>query len=133
MHGDVAEENVNQLRVLALQNLVNRAPLAAGNLPRLIANLPEPEPAQKMRHRSRHDVDLIERKFFRVLAFSRDDDGPDAAQAGQLPINVQHLGLEERRAIECDGGSWVRRLVQVRNQIRGGKSLTAGGRSNSPI
>src|SRR5947209_11212343 len=115
MHRDMPKKNVKQLCALAVHDLVNLAKLAARNLPRLVANLPEPEPPQKMRRRLRHDVDLLEWKFFCVLSFLGDNDRPDAAQTGELPINVPHFGLEERRAVKRNARSWISRLVQVRN------------------
>jgi hypothetical protein len=38
----------------------------------------------------------------------RDDHRPKALQCGDLPVNVQHLRFEKRRAITGDDRRWVR-------------------------
>src|SRR5258708_5371005 len=65
-----------------------------------------------MRRRSCDDVDLIEWKPLRVLAFLGDNGWLNATKAGDLPVNVQHLRLEKGRAIKGDDRLWVRRVVQ---------------------
>src|SRR5947199_5192678 len=100
MDGDVTKKNVQQLRVLPIQNRSQRADFSLRNLPRTVADLPKPEPSHKMHRRLSDDVDLIERKAVRILAFLSDNNRSDAAKAGNLPVNVQHLRLEKGRAIK---------------------------------
>ena len=93
MNGNVSEKNVKKLRPLAIRYAQDLAHFVCRKLPRLVADLPEPKPSQKVRRRLRHDVDLVEREFFGVLAFLSNDMWPDAAQTGNLPIDVEHLRL----------------------------------------
>src|SRR5713226_4519702 len=65
-----------------------------------------------MRRRFSNDLDLIERKLVRILALLPDDESLNSPKPGNLPVDVQHLRLEERRAIKGDDGSWIRRVVQ---------------------
>src|SRR5262249_742920 len=102
MDRDVAEKNVQELRVLSLQNFGDGAHFARRNLPRLVANLSEPETTQKMERGLFDETDLIEGKRFGVLAFLSDNDGLKLLESGNLPVDVKHLRLEKCRAIKCD-------------------------------
>ena len=53
------------------------------------------------------DIDLIERKQVRIFTLLRDHDWVKAAEAGYLPVDVQHLRLEKRRAIKGGDRLWV--------------------------
>src|SRR5215471_14510749 len=101
MDRDVPEKNVQELRVLSLQNFGDGAHFALRNLPWLVANLSKPEATQKMERGFLDEMDLIERKRFGVLAFLGDDDRLNLSEPGDLPVDVQHLRLEKCRAIEC--------------------------------
>src|SRR6266478_2332017 len=59
-----------------------------------------------MQRRFCDDVDLIERKQVRIFTLLRDHDWVKAAEAGYLPVDVQHLRLEKGRAIK--GGDRAR-------------------------
>ena len=48
------------------------------------------------------EMDLMEWKFLWILAFLGDNDGLNLLESANLPVDVQHLRLEKRRAIECD-------------------------------
>jgi len=69
--------------------------------------LSEPETPQKMQGRFCYDVDRIERKQVRIFTLLRDDDWVKAAEAGYLPVDVQHLRLEKRRAIKGGDRLWI--------------------------
>ena len=60
-----------------------------------------------MQGRFCHDVDRIERKQVRIFTLLRDDDWVKAAEAGYLPVDVQHLRLEKGRAIKGGDRLWV--------------------------
>ena len=60
-----------------------------------------------MQGRFCYDVDRIERKQVRIFTLLRDDDWVKAAEAGYLPVDVQHLRLEKRRAIKSGDRLWV--------------------------
>jgi hypothetical protein len=70
-----------------------------------------------MRRRPRHDVDLLEREFFRVLAFLGDDVRPDPAERGNLPVDVEHLRFQEGRAIKRNDRPWISRFVQLKIKL----------------
>src|SRR5438067_6994800 len=55
-----------------------------------------------MQRRLCDDVDLIERKARRVFAFSGDDYRGNALKRRDLPVDVQHLRFQKRRAIAGD-------------------------------
>ena len=112
MDGDVAEENVEQLRISSIQNAGDLLRFMRRKLPGPVANLPKPEAPQKMGRRFFDDVDLFEWKFVRVLSLLCDDNRLNALKPGDLPVNVQHLRLEKRRAVKRDGGPSFRRRVQ---------------------
>ena len=60
-----------------------------------------------MSRRSWNDVDLIQRELLRILALLRDDDWLNPAKSGDLPVDVQHLRLEKRRAIKGGDRLWI--------------------------
>src|SRR6266404_1615754 len=59
-----------------------------------------------------NDVDLIEREALGIFALLRDDVGPHSLKSGNLPVDVQHLRLEERRAIKRDDRLRIRGIAQ---------------------
>ena len=91
---------MEQPRILAFQGLAQAAQFSGINLPRPVSNLAAPEASQEMKSGLGDNVDLIEGKFFRILAFLRDYHRPDPFQASDLPVDVEHLRLQERCAIE---------------------------------
>ena len=110
----MAEKNVQKLRVGALESREQPVPFARRDLPRLIVQLSKPKPPQKMSRRFRNDLDLIKWKLGGVLALLRDDEGPHALERGDLPVDVQHLRFEKRRAITGDD----RMRISIRIQRR---------------
>src|SRR5947209_19481396 len=105
MNSDVSEENVQQLRVFPIQNRANRLHFGCGELPWFVANLPKPKASEKMAAGFLDQIDFVERKFSGMLPLLRDNDRPNPMQAGDLPIDVQHLRLQKRRAIKRDNRS----------------------------
>ena len=102
MDRDVPEINVEQLRLIFLEQMLDLQDLAVRNLPGRFSHRPKPEPPQEMRRRFSDDKDRFKRKPLRLLALLRDDHRPKPLQRGYLPVNVQHLRLEKRRAIAGD-------------------------------
>ena len=104
MHRDMTEINVEQARVGPGQDLHQRFELDARDLPWLVEQLPKPEAPQKVRSGFVHNIDRIEWENIDVLAFLRDYNRPNALEGGDLPVDVQHLRLQECRTIRCDDG-----------------------------
>ena len=97
----MAEKNVQELRVNALQSRDQSALFAGRDLPRLIAQLSKPKPPQEMRGRFSYETNVIKGKTCSVLALLRDDKWSHAPERGDLPVDVEHLRLQKRRAIKC--------------------------------
>src|SRR6266404_3879650 len=55
-----------------------------------------------MQRRFWDDVDLTEWEAARIFAFLSDDNRRDTLERDYLPVNVQHLRFQERRAITGD-------------------------------
>ena len=87
----MAEENVEQARIPPVENPSQLAQLPGRDLPGRIANLAKPEAAQEVKSRPRNDVDLIDRKPGGILPFLRNHQRPEPLQAGNLPVDVEHL------------------------------------------
>ena len=102
MDRDVPEINVQQLRLVLVEQMLDLQHLAVRNLPGRVAHCPKPEAPQKMRRRFSDDEDRRKRKPLRLLALLRDDHRPKPLERGDLPVDVQHLRLEKRRAITGD-------------------------------
>jgi hypothetical protein len=64
--------------------------------------LPEPNTAQEMRRRLGNNLDCLKWITLGLFAFLRDHDRNASFQGGDLPVDMQHLGLEKRRAITSD-------------------------------
>src|SRR2546430_6683416 len=102
MDRNVPKKNLEQLRVSRGERFHQGSDFALGELPRHVSDLSIPEAPQKMCRRPRHDVDLVERKISRILPFLRDYSRVNPPQACDLPVDVQHLRLEESRAVKSD-------------------------------
>src|SRR5689334_15822085 len=102
MDSDVTEENVQQLRVLPIQDRGNRLHFRSRKLPRFVTNLSKPKTPKKMGRRFFDEIEFFEWKFFRMLPLLRDNDRPNSTQPIDLPIDVQHLQLEKSRTIKRD-------------------------------
>src|ERR1041385_6746543 len=99
MHSDVPEINVQQPRLGFVQDLQKRVDLEARHLPWNIAHLSKPESPEKMRRRSRDDINGLKRVLLFAFPLLRDHDRPQSFQRRELAINVQHLPFEKRGAI----------------------------------
>ena len=108
MRGDVTKVNVQEPRMGVFQKVHQRAKLAGRNLPRFIPQLAKPKAAQKMQRRFWDNVDLIKWKAGRIFPFLSDDNGRDALERGDLPVDVPHLRFQKRRAITGDDGERIR-------------------------
>ena len=109
MNGDVAEINVQQLRVVRGESLLDPLCLAARYLPGRVLNRAIPKAPQEMQRGPRHHFDRRKRKFLRVLPFPRDHDLPEVLQCRELPVDVEHLRFQESRAV---GGDNRARIVR---------------------
>src|ERR1043166_1004832 len=105
MDGDVSEINVKELRVYLRENLDELAHFGIRHCPRRIPHLLEPESPGEMCGWLSDDRDFLKWVAVRFLAFLRDDKRLDALQRSDLPVDVEHLRLEERRAITGDDGT----------------------------
>ena len=95
----------NKLRIRLLQNSSKSVDLDPRNLPRPVEQLPKPKSPQEMCRRFADDVNGLKREEIGIFPFLRDHDRPDALERGDLPVDVQHLRLEKRRAIR--GDDWL--------------------------
>src|SRR5947208_5346251 len=102
MHGDLTEVNVQKPRVDSGEEVDQCAQLGVRNLPRHVAQLPEPKAPQEMRRRLGNNVDVLKRVALGLFAFLRNYLGNASFQRGDLPVDMQHLRFEERRAITSD-------------------------------
>ena len=103
MDSDMPEINVEQLRIVAIENCPQLLLFTARNLPRRFSKLLEPEPAQEMSWRFADDFHGRKWESRRLLTFLRDHDRAKPLQRRNLPVDVQHLRLEKCRAVtRCD-------------------------------
>ena len=103
MDGDMPEINVEQLRIVAIENCPQLLLFTARDLPRRVLKLLEPEPAQEMSWRFADNLNGRKWESRRLLTFLRDHDWTEPLQRRDLPVDVQHLRLEECRAVtRCD-------------------------------
>src|SRR5437764_11337573 len=102
MHTNMAKINVRKARTRFTQNGEQLAHFRVRNLPRPIPQLSEPKPAEDMRSRLRDDVNRLKRITRGVFAFLRNHHWSALSQAGDLPVDMQHLWFEKCRAITSD-------------------------------
>src|SRR5712691_10867637 len=117
MHRDLAEINVQKLSVHLSYDLQQRAKLAVRNLPRHVAHLSEPEAPQEMRSRLGDNVDRLKWVALSLFALLRDHHRTATFQTSYLPIDVQHLRFQERRAIAGDNRQRVACRVERSRDI----------------
>ena len=129
MHGDVPEIDMEQLCVRFFEDALQLLDFASRNLPGNVAQLAIPNASQKMRGWLRNDDDVVEREAFRFFTLLRDDDWADAFECGDLPVDVQHLRLQERRAVRRDD-RWCRSICDARHIA--GRHLPAKAEQNDP-
>src|SRR6476646_11731190 len=99
MNRDVSEVNVQHLCFTVIQDALEEPDFASRNWPGRLTQSAKPKSPQEMKRRFANDKDGLERKTIRIFAFLRNDDRSKAVECGDLPVDVQHLWLEERRAI----------------------------------
>ena len=102
---DLAKVNVQEASVGSTQEAQQGTQLCIRNLPWRVADLPEPKPPQEMCCRLGKNLDRLKWEALGLLAFLCDDHWSASFQGGDLPINMQHLRLQKRRAIT--GDSWA--------------------------
>jgi len=95
MDADVAEEDVEHLGVASLHGGEEVARFGAVDGDRTPEQLFLDEPPELVGARFGEDFEIGEWKLFGVLALLAKDDGAEGAEAGDLPIDVEHLRLEE--------------------------------------
>ncbi len=49
-------------------------------------------------------VDFLKRKLFRIFALLCDDNRQNSLQRSDLPVDVEHLRFQKRRAVKCNDG-----------------------------
>jgi len=106
----VAEVDVEEVGFPALQDFEEGAVFATVNEGGFAADVFEVEAAEEVAAGGGDDFDVRKGEFFRRLALFGEDEGAVALKAGDLPVNMQHLGLEEGGAVAGDGhgeiGKW---------------------------
>ena len=126
MDGDMPEINVEQLRIITIENCPQLLLFTARNLPRRVLKLLEPEPAQEMSWRFADNLDRRKWESRLFLTFLRDHDRTKPLQRRDLPVDVQHLRLEKCRAVtRCDRSLrrhvgtmfWFRQKTTLKNLI----------------
>ena len=65
----------------------------------MIEKLPKPKAPEKMCGRFTYNIDAVKRKLRGVLQFLGEDNRPDPLQGSELPVDMQHLRFEKRRAV----------------------------------
>ena len=88
MHGDLAEVNVQKPRVDFGEEVDQCAQLGVRNLPRHVAQLPEPKAAQEMRRRLGNNVDGLEWVALLLFSFLRNYYWNASFQRGDLPVDM---------------------------------------------
>src|SRR3954462_15120500 len=98
----MSKVDVEQLRLRVRENFAELINLPPRNLPRGVTQLLEPKAAEEMRRRLAGNDDFFEWIPIRFFAFLRDDARLASPQRDDLPIDVEHLRLQECRAVTCD-------------------------------
>ena len=103
MDRDVSEINVEQLRLVFIEQMLDQQRLRGGEICQ--------GAFRNVRNQNRRRKCVVgfpttktgsKGKTLRLLALLRNDHRPKALQRGDLPVDVQHLRLEKRRAIAGD-------------------------------
>src|SRR5207249_3974138 len=102
MHSDVAKVDVQKMRARFTQNAEQLAQFCVGDLPRLIAQLSKPKPPEDMRSRLGNEPKRLKGIARGVFAFLRNHHRGASFQTDDLPVDMQHLRFEKRRAITRD-------------------------------
>ena len=102
MDRDVSEINVQELRLVLREHILEPTYFGVRYLPGRVLQITKPKAAQEMRDRFSNQTDRIEGEARGFLTLLRDYDRTETLQRGDLPVDVQHLRLEKRRAIAGD-------------------------------
>lgn len=108
MDARVAEVNVEQVRLTALEDTKQGAVFPAVNERGLAANVFEVKSPEEVGFWRRDDLDIREGKGGSRLPFLCQDKGAMALQSGDLPVDVQHFRFQEGGAVAGDahGQRW---------------------------
>ena len=137
MNGDVAEINVQQLRLLLSRMPIN-APFPIAKSARERREFAGTKTAGENVSPASDHVTASNGKRFRFLPLLRDHDGPDPLERGDLPVDVKHLRLQKGRAIARNHRRWtqspqrLKSSTQRRHQAQTYSKIHAEERSISP-
>jgi len=112
----MTEVDMQQSRLRVFQDAQQVSRLIPRNVPRDIAQLSIPNSAEKLSGRPRHYRHWLKGKLVGVFTLLRDHDRPDALQGCDLPVDVEHLRLEECRAVRRDHRTLIP-LVHLHNNV----------------
>ncbi len=84
---------------MARKDRQDAARLAVGHLPRF-AGMALDLACDESQLRARHDFKDVHRPV--ALGFLRDDDGARLPQSANVPVDMEHLGLQESRTVQPD-------------------------------
>lgn len=100
----VTEVDVEDVGVAPFQDAGEGSVFAAVDDRRFAADVFEPEAAEEIAADWRNGFDVIERVAVGAAAFFGHHEGFPSLQAGDLPVDVEHLRLEEGCAVAGDDG-----------------------------
>src|SRR5262249_8338897 len=104
-HSDMAEIDMQQLRVAFSERALNFTNFAPRNLPWLINDLFEPDASQKMPRRLFEHSKILNPKTLFGFQFLRNRHRPASPERLDLPVDVQHLRFQKSRAVRRDYGN----------------------------
>src|SRR4029077_7479957 len=102
MDRDLAKVNVQNASIDSTQGAEQRAQFSVRNLPRHVAQLPVPKAPEKMCCRLGNNLDVIKREALGLLSFLRNNEWSASSQRCDLPVDMEHLRFQKRRAIASD-------------------------------
>ena len=94
---------MHEIRLPAREDLLDEPVFTTIDDGRRSLDVLEPEAPHEIAFQLWLQFDVIERKSVRALALPGHDECPEAAQSGNLPVDVEHLRLQEGRAVGSDG------------------------------
>src|SRR5437899_3228076 len=90
-HLHIFSEKLQKRRVDSGEEVDHCAQLGVRNLPRHVAQLPEPKAPQEMRRRLGNNVDGLEWVALLLFSFLRNYYWNASFQRGDLPVDMQHF------------------------------------------
>ena len=99
MHAGVAEIDVHEIDGTALEYFQEDLQFSTVIDGRAAADVFEVKALDEILPSARDELDVLERKAVGVLALAGEDNGIVTAEADDLPVDVQHLGLQKRGAV----------------------------------